>query len=49
MCKHCGRRILAYYGGNMWTHYYGPGSNVIRCKPEESGQPYGLNAESAEE
>lgn len=45
-CRHCGRPVE--WLGVMWGHVYGPDSFVNRCRPEESGQPYGLEAEPAE-
>lgn len=45
-CKHCGREV--FYTGNTargfqtdYMHTYG----IMRCIPEESGMPYGIEAD----
>lgn len=49
-CRHCGRGIVPTGAGVPgYTHELGKGSYLTRCKPEESGQPYGLNAEPKED
>ena len=42
VCKHCGIAVVSGPGG--WYHRLGEGSLLMRCDPEKSGQPYGLNA-----
>lgn len=44
-CKHCGRRIADGNPEQGWVHDVGPGSVIGRCRPDESGLPYGYNAE----
>lgn len=46
-CKHCGLRIE--WLGVMWGHVLGPWAWINRCNPEDSGQPYGLEAEPVEQ
>lgn len=43
-CRHCGEEIAQDDRSGVWAHVIGPGSRLIRCDPEKSGQPYGLNA-----
>jgi hypothetical protein len=53
VCKHCGRKITnlgsdgAVYP--VYSHLEGRQKHLIRCWPEDTGQPYGLNAEPLEE
>lgn len=53
ICKHCGRGITNVGSDgkvyNSWKHTEGPQNHLIRCWPEDTGQPYGLNAEPKEE
>jgi hypothetical protein len=42
-CRHCGWPIE--WLGVMWGHVHGPGHYLNRCRPEDSGKPYGLEAE----
>lgn len=44
-CKHCGRAIADGDERRGWVHDHGNGSVLGRCNPEESGLPYGYNAE----
>lgn len=46
-CRNCGQPIDQDDKSGVWAHYLGPGSRLIRCDPEKSGQPYGLEAEPA--
>ncbi|QIN94378.1 hypothetical protein SEA_ABBA_49 [Arthrobacter phage Abba] len=49
-CRHCGR-VIVPTGADLpgYTHELGKGSYLTRCKPEESGKPYGLVAEPKED
>lgn len=44
-CKHCGRAIAGGDRKRGWVHDLGKGSVLGRCNPDESGLPYGYNAE----
>ncbi|UVK62598.1 hypothetical protein SEA_TAYLORSIPHT_59 [Arthrobacter phage TaylorSipht] len=47
-CKHCGRRIERgpLRRSLPWVHLTDQGvAGAQKCKPEESGQPLGLEAE----
>jgi ribosomal protein L24E len=41
-CKHCHQEIVP--GPGTWYHRMGEGSLIMRCDPERSGKPYGINA-----
>ena len=47
VCKHCGGVIGSSVpdGRNGWVHVARPHGGLGRCDPEESGMPYGYNAE----
>lgn len=47
-CRHCRELIRLADGSGVWGHVAGPGSILIRCDPDKSGKPYGLNAEPAD-
>ncbi len=45
-CKHCGRQIAAGNERLGWVHALDSGyTGKSRCDPDESGLPYGYNAE----
>lgn len=45
-CKHCGRAIADGDERRGWVHALDhPGSVLGRCNPDESGLPYGYDAE----
>ena len=45
-CKHCGRAIADGDSRRGWIHRDDRGYNSLgRCNPDESGLPYGYNAE----
>lgn len=44
-CKHCGQNIVSNDGAN-WSHTTRSGHiGKQRCDPEQSGLPYGYNAD----
>lgn len=47
ICKHCGRVIgsTSPDGRNGWAHLDGPQRSLGRCATDDSGLPYGYNAE----
>ncbi|WP_277212337.1 hypothetical protein [Isoptericola croceus] len=49
ICKHCGRTIATtgYWAG--WVHAEGAQHRLGRCHTDDSGLPYGYNAEPAGE
>jgi len=46
-CKHCGQQIAG--DGIVYLHMKNGYTGKVRCDPEKTGQPYGLEAEPEEQ
>jgi hypothetical protein len=49
ICKHCGRTIVTTMPRSGWVHADGKQSHLGRCHSDDSGLPYGYNAQPADE
>lgn len=45
VCKHCGRAIATTWPPNGWVHADGGQRHLNRCHGDDSGLPYGYNAD----
>lgn len=45
VCKHCGRAITSPRAGNGWIHADGGQRGMNRCHGDDSGLPYGYDAD----
>jgi hypothetical protein len=48
-CKHCGRTIVTTRPRAGWVHADGKQNHLQRCHSDDSGLPYGYNADPADE